>query len=75
MPLLIVGGVKINNLRYADDTALLANTLDEILELINKLELENKKRGIGIVERAQNNQSETRRVEQRHGTKEKTHIE
>ncbi|MCH9665805.1 MAG: hypothetical protein K0U41_08180 [Gammaproteobacteria bacterium] len=44
----IVGGVNINNLRYADDTVLLAESEEELQDLLDKVVDESKKKGLTI---------------------------
>ena len=39
-----IGGRKVSNLRYADDTALCAETHDEICTLLNNINEEGKKK-------------------------------
>ena len=39
-----IGGRKVSNLRYADDTALCAETHEEICTLLNKINEEGKKK-------------------------------
>ncbi|XP_063634653.1 uncharacterized protein LOC134805268 [Cydia splendana] len=43
-----VGGKRINNLRYADDTVLLASSISDMQELVNRLEVESGKLGLAI---------------------------
>lgn len=43
-----VGGRKISNLRYADDTAILANSSEKFTELLNRLEQESNRIGLRI---------------------------
>jgi hypothetical protein len=45
-----VGGVNINNLRYADDTTLLANSSDKLQILLDKVVEESEKRGLKVNE-------------------------
>ena len=46
MPGCVVGGVNINNLRYADDTALIAESELELQELVDKVRAESEKMGL-----------------------------
>ena len=39
-----IGGITINNLRYADDIVLIAETAEELQELVDRLELNKKER-------------------------------
>lgn len=66
-----VGGRKISNLRYADDTTLLASTKDEIETLLRRLEITALEFGLAInrdktkmliVDRANNNQPDVRNI-------------
>ena len=41
-----IGGRKISNLRYADDTSLLANTEEELVEIIERVRVESEKDGL-----------------------------
>ena len=41
-----VGGHKITNLRYADDVVLLAGSLEELQDLVNRVKLESEKVGL-----------------------------
>lgn len=68
-----VGGVKISNLRYADDTVLLASTQDELLEILHELEMESNDLGLDInysktkvmiIDRAQNNRPDIQQLGQ-----------
>lgn len=43
-----IGGQKISNLRYADDTTLLASTETEMAELLNRLETVSLSKGLAI---------------------------
>ena len=43
-----IGGRQINNLRYADDTTLLANSLDEMSEILNRVKLESEAKGLKL---------------------------
>ena len=42
-----IGGHNINNLRYADDTALLAETEEELQETVNRVKKESEESGAG----------------------------
>ncbi len=44
----IIGGHNANNLRYADDTALLADSEEKLQTLLNKVVEESKKKGLSI---------------------------
>ncbi|XP_011685474.1 PREDICTED: uncharacterized protein LOC105448526 [Wasmannia auropunctata] len=44
----VVGGRKITNLRYADDTVLLATSMDEMEELLRKLVTESEELGLAV---------------------------
>ncbi|XP_042883267.1 uncharacterized protein LOC122260182 [Penaeus japonicus] len=48
MPGFILGGHNINNLRYADDTVLIAESRDNLQELLDKVIEESKKKGLTI---------------------------
>ena len=48
MPGATVGGVNISNLRFADDTALIANTEKDLQELVNKMKEESKLYGLSL---------------------------
>ena len=41
-----VGGHKITNLRYADDVILIAGSLEELQDLVNRVKLESEKVGL-----------------------------
>ena len=43
-----VGGVNVNNLRYADDTALIADSKEKLQNLIDALDKEGKENGLNI---------------------------
>ena len=43
-----VNGLPINNIRYADDTVLLANSTQDLQQLVSSLQNESKKRGLTI---------------------------
>ena len=60
-----VGGHKINNLRYADDTTLIASSIDELIEMVERvktasqelgLKINGKKTKVMIIDRQHNNQ-------------------
>ena len=62
-----IGGLKVSNLRYADDTTILASSEDEIIQLLERLAivskeyrliLNKKKTNLIIVDRANNNRSD-----------------
>ena len=42
MPGAKVGGVNISNVRFADDTALIANTENDLQQLVNRIKEESK---------------------------------
>ena len=46
MPGLAVGGNNINNLRYADDTVLIATSEEQLQVLVDKVVLESAKKGL-----------------------------
>ena len=48
MPGAKVGGVNISNVRFADDTALIANTEKDLQELVNKIKEESKLYGLSL---------------------------
>jgi len=48
MPGIRVGGRNINNLRYADDTVLIATTEKDLQDILNIIESESNKVGLGI---------------------------
>ena len=48
MPGAKVGGVNINNVWFADDTALIANTEKDLQELVNKIKEESKLYGLSL---------------------------
>jgi len=41
-------GRKINNLRFADDTALLANSEEDLIQLISLVEIESNQMGLEL---------------------------
>ena len=43
-----VGGHKINNLRYADDTTLVASSMDELIEIVERVETASQEIGLKI---------------------------
>ncbi|GFN92294.1 retrovirus-related pol polyprotein from type-1 retrotransposable element r2 [Plakobranchus ocellatus] len=43
-----VGGQNINNLRYADDTVLIAENKEDLQKLLNIVEEENRKKGLEL---------------------------
>ena len=43
-----IGGKNINNLRYADDTTLMAESEEELKSLLTKVEEENEKVGLKL---------------------------
>ncbi|GFS10182.1 retrovirus-related Pol polyprotein from type-1 retrotransposable element R2 [Elysia marginata] len=45
---LTVGGININNLRYADDTVMLAENEDDLQKLVNTVKEESEKCGLFI---------------------------
>ena len=48
MPGLVVGGNNINNLRYADDTVLIATSEEQLQVLVDKVVLESAKKGLCV---------------------------
>jgi hypothetical protein len=67
-----INGHKINNLKYADDTILLARNAEEIKTLVNLvqeeswnlgLELNTSKTKIMVINKQHNNRSELRRID------------
>ena len=48
MPCAKVGGVNINNVRFADETALIANTEKDLQGLVNKIKEESKLYGLSL---------------------------
>ena len=48
LPGLVVGGHNINNIRYADDTVLIANSEEKLKELLEKVVEESKNKGLSI---------------------------
>ena len=48
MPGLVVGGNNINNLRYADDTVLIATSEEQLQLLVDKVVLESAKKGLCV---------------------------
>ena len=48
MPGAKVGGVNISNVRFADDTALIANTENDLQELVNKIKEASKLYGLSL---------------------------
>ena len=44
-----IAGRKINNLRYADDTTLMAESKEELKSLLMKLKEENEKTGLKLI--------------------------
>ena len=48
MPGVVIGGININNLRYADDTGLLAIDSGKLHDLINTVNEEGKEYGMSI---------------------------
>jgi len=45
MPGMVVGGSNINNIRYADDTVLLATSVEQLQGLVDKVVLESTRKG------------------------------
>ena len=43
-----IGDMNINNLRYADDTALIADSNEKLQKILNRLVLESEKMGLAI---------------------------
>ncbi|GFS11155.1 endonuclease-reverse transcriptase [Elysia marginata] len=43
-----VGGYNVNNIRYADDTVLIAENKDDLQELLNIVEEESRKKGLEL---------------------------
>ena len=48
LPGLVVGGHNINNIRYADDTVLIADSEEKFKELLDKVIEESKNKGLSI---------------------------
>jgi len=48
MPGMVVGGSNINNIRYADDTVLLATSVEQLQGLVDKVVLESAKKGLCV---------------------------
>ena len=48
MPGLKIGGKIINNLRYADDTALIAENQKDLQNLLNVVNSESRKKGLDL---------------------------
>ena len=49
-----IGGIKINNLRYADDTAIIAETEDQLQNIMDIFTTESKKVGLEINQKISN---------------------
>ncbi|GFS12153.1 endonuclease-reverse transcriptase [Elysia marginata] len=47
-PLIKVGGYNVNNIRYADDTVLIAENKDDLQKLLNIVEEESRKKGLEL---------------------------
>ena len=43
-----MNGTNLNNLRYADDTAILAREQNDLQEIVNKINEENSKAGLDM---------------------------
>ena len=43
-----INGVNINNIRYADDTVLIAESEKELQDLLDKVEIESEKLGLQL---------------------------
>ena len=43
-----IGGININNLRYADDTTLMAESEEELKNLLMKVKVESKQVGLKL---------------------------
>ena len=43
-----IGDMNINNLRYADDTALIADSNEKLQKILDRVVLESKKMGLAI---------------------------
>ena len=43
-----INGININNIRYADDTVLIAESEKELQDLLNKIEIESEKLGLQL---------------------------
>ena len=41
-----IGGRKINNLRYADDTTLLCDSKEDLMELLTRIQQPSKEKGL-----------------------------
>ena len=48
LPGLVVGGHNINNIRYADDTVLIADLEEKLKELLDKVIEESKNKGLSV---------------------------
>ena len=48
LPGVVIGGTRINNLRYADDTVLIATSESDLQQIINKVVTESEKKGLYI---------------------------
>ena len=46
MPGITIHGQNINNLRYADDTALIADSHDKLQEIVSAVKIESSKAGL-----------------------------
>lgn len=44
----VIGGKRISNLRYADDTVLLTTSVDDMKALLHRLEIESKELGLAV---------------------------
>ncbi|CAG7733951.1 unnamed protein product, partial [Allacma fusca] len=67
-----LGGKKISNLRYADDTTILAENIDDMKEIMGKIEQVSLARGLKvnesktkmmIIDRVNDNQPELREID------------
>jgi len=45
---MVIGGSNINNIRYADDTVLLATSVEQLQGLVHKVVLESAKKGLCV---------------------------
>ena len=43
-----VGGENVNNIRYADDTALVADSFEKLQNMVNSLDRLSKEKGLNI---------------------------
>ena len=43
-----IGGIKFNNIRYADDTVLTAETKEQLERMLNEMNVKSKEYGLNI---------------------------